>query len=171
MKKKIALAMVFAVLLSLNTSCVKAEDNFLSSPKHVNYSNQGFKEQHKEKFKQKKEEIRKRLNLTDEQKEKAKELRMEIRPKIKPVVEQIQSERGKIMQMKQSGASEDQIKAEREKIKGLRDEAHKIRQEHINKFESILDPQQKNEFEKIRAEKKQRMEEFRNNRHSGNMSR
>lgn len=67
------------------------------------------------------------LKLTDEQRAQAKEMRQEARKKIKPLMKE---------------------------MKGIRQKMDKIRKENMEAFEKILTPEQKAQFDKIKAERK-----------------
>ncbi|HSA06727.1 MAG TPA: Spy/CpxP family protein refolding chaperone [Candidatus Gastranaerophilales bacterium] len=135
--------------------------NFASAQKNPDMERYGkMKQEHKEKFKEKKDEIQNRLNLTEEQKAQAKKFHEEARPEIKPVVEKIKAKRQEIIEMKKSGASQEQLKAKMEEMKPLIDEANRIREKNAQKFESILTPEQKVEFQKIKEEVKQKREQM-----------
>lgn len=73
------------------------------------------------------DKLSKELNLTDEQKAQAKKIREEGKEKIEPLMKEMKKLRAKI---------------------------DETRKENMKEFEKILTPEQKNQFEKIKAEKK-----------------
>ena len=157
--KKIVVLMAAVMFTSLVGNYVYAED-VSNEARHK----PKFHQKHMEHFKQKREELREKLNLTEEQKEKAKQLRMEARPAIKPIIEKLRQEKHELREMQKSGASKEELKTKIEKIKSLRQEANKIREKNMKKFEAILDSQQKAEFKKHKKEMEKNKEKFRQKR-------
>ena len=78
------------------------------------------------------------LKLTDEQRTKAKELRKASREKIKPLLDE---------------------------MKALRKKMDEIRKENMTAFEELLTPEQKEAFEKIKAERKVKHEKMMKKHH------
>ncbi len=78
------------------------------------------------------------LKLTDEQRSKAKELRKASREKIKPLIDE---------------------------MKALRKKMDEIRKENMTAFEELLTPEQKETFEKIKAERKAKHEKMMKKHH------
>lgn len=78
------------------------------------------------------------LKLTDEQRNKAKELRKASREKIKPLIDE---------------------------MKALRKKMDEIRKENMTAFEELLTPEQKETFEKIKAERKAKHEKMMKKHH------
>lgn len=109
-----------------------------------------------------------RLKLTEEQKAKAHELRMKGHEKIKPVMEKMKVKHQEMKQVIQSNISKEEkdkkVAALKKDIQKLRQEARKIRNENTKAFESILTPEQKAEFEKIKQEAKARHEQMKKNK-------
>jgi len=107
-------------------------------------------------------DLTKALNLTPEQVEKSKQIREEGRKKMEPIVNNIKAEKKKLMELKQSGASEAEIAAQREKIKGLFEQAKVVHKENFEKFQQILTAEQKAKLKKMEekrhAEMKKRFE-------------
>lgn len=161
--KKFLMMLTTIIYVFMAGNCAFAQN----SPENHNSSGilnkkQKMHQKHKEKFKQKKQEIKNRLNLTEEQKAKAKVIHEEAKPKIKPIIEKMRKKIGEIQQLKQSGASREEIMKKVEEIKALKQEANQIRKKNVEKFESILTPEQKAEFEKIKSEIEQKREQMRN---------
>ncbi|OGI02446.1 MAG: hypothetical protein A2Y25_01295 [Candidatus Melainabacteria bacterium GWF2_37_15] len=111
-------------------------------------------EQKKQHMQQVKDELQQRLNLTETQQEKSKQMHMEHREVMKPLMDKIHQKWQEIKALKESGASQEEIKVKKEEIKALREQTNTIRKEHMQKFESILTPEQKTEFKKFREEMK-----------------
>ncbi len=164
------LVLFTAVVIAFTTiNCAFAwdddDDGYQRGPKGPRGAHrESFREKHKEEIKKHKEEIKRRLKLTEEQKVQAKAIRQQARPKIEPIIEQMHKQAENILEMKQSGASQEEIKSEIEKMKALGKQANEIREENIKKFEAILNEEQKAEFKKIKAEVKQKKGEFRSKR-------
>ena len=87
-----------------------------------------FSEQEMEKHHERMEnKLADELKLTDEQRAQAKEMRKEARKKIKPLINEMQE---------------------------IRHKMDKIRKENMEAFEKILTPEQKEQFDKIKAKRK-----------------
>lgn len=101
-----------------------------------------------------------RLKLTEEQKKQAHDIRMKGHEKMKPVFEKMQAKRAEIKKVAESDISQDKkdkkIAELKKDMKQLKQEARKIRYENTKEFESILTPEQKAEFEKIKQEGRER---------------
>lgn len=78
--------------------------------------------------------LAKDLGLTDEQKEQARKIHEQGREKVKPLMEE---------------------------MKNIHEKMEKLRKENMAEFEKILTPEQKDKFEKIKAERKQHWEKNR----------
>ena len=114
-----------------------------------------FSPEMKAKMEQKKVEFETRLNLSPEQKEKMKAHHQSSRVKIQPLFENMKTERAKLKQLKESGASEQVIKSQKEKIKQIRDQMKVIRKSNFEHIQTILTPEQQKEFNKMHEEHKQ----------------
>lgn len=164
MKKFLTLLIALGFLI-ISGNYALAEDNF-STERQGHFKNRKEKRQeHRKHFKKKRQEVKERLHLTEEQKTRARAIHEEARPKIKPIVEKIRAKKREIIEMKQSGATREEMHQKIREIKSLISEANEIREENIKKFESILDAQQKAEFEKIKAEVKEKREQMRSKMH------
>lgn len=114
----------------------------------------------------KKAEFEKRLNLTEAQKKKIENYKEKDREKIKPVMKKMHENREAIWKVKHNPNlsekdKETQLKQLRKEKQSLKQTADKYRQENMKNFESVLNADQKKEFEKIKAEQKKFMEERR----------
>lgn len=105
--------------------------------------------------------LSKKLNLTPEQEAKAKAMRESSRDKIKPLFDDLRSEKEKLTQMKQAGASQQELQKQLEKIHSLKLRIKEIHQNNLGEFEKILNNEQKTEFQKIKEQRKQMMQERR----------
>ena len=99
------------------------------------------------------------LNLLKSYKEKDRE-------KIKPIIEKIKTNREEMRKVKfdptiSRSEKEKKIEKLQKERKSLKDKANKCREENMKNFESVLTPEQKEEFEKIKAEQRKQMEERR----------
>ena len=120
----------------------------------------------KEEMEAKKIEIEKRLNLTDSQKKKIESYKEKDREKIKPIIEKIKTNREEMRKVKfdptiSRSEKEKKIEKLQKERKSLKEKANKCREENMKNFESVLTPEQKEEFEKIKAEQRKQMEERR----------
>lgn len=130
----------------------------------------------KEELEAKRAEFEKRLNLTEEQKKKAEANRQKDREKIEPVMKKLKANRDEFIKIKKDTTLSDADKAKqieklRKERKELQIKADKYHRENMKKFEELLTPEQKAEFEKIKAEKKAEREKFKQLHNSENGSR
>lgn len=108
----------------------------------------------KAQMEQKRAEFDARLNLTPEQKEKMKDFHQESKAKIEPIFAQIKVEKAKMKQLKESGASENEINIQMKKIHKLREDMKAIRKANFEQIQTILTPEQQKEFNKMHEEHK-----------------
>lgn len=105
-----------------------------------------------------------RLKLTEEQKQKAHEIRMDGHKQMKPVFEKMQLIKQELKTVEASNISQEEkdikIKELKNQLRALHQEAKKIRIENTKQFESILTPEQKTEFEKIKQEGREKMKQY-----------
>lgn len=102
--------------------------------------------------------IEDQLNLTEEQKAAARKNRMEGRKEMKPIMDKIRDKHEAMLDVMDSdlpdAEKEKQIKAIKADMKKLKDQADKIREKNMKKFESILTAEQKTKFEQIKSDMK-----------------
>lgn len=115
-------------------------------------------------MKAKKAEFEKRLNLTEEQKKQIEENKIKDREKIKPIIDELRLKHHEYIKIDKDPnlSKEEKNKAKNElkqELKTLKMQADNCRKENMKNFEAILTPEQKKEFEKIKAEQKKKMEE------------
>jgi len=67
----------------------------------------------------------------------------------------MKTERAKLKQLKTSGASEQQLQAQKQKIKSIREQIKTIRKSNFTQIQAILTPEQQKEFNKMHEEHKQ----------------
>ena len=132
----------------------------LSGLSHFAYAEEkgcpnSFSPEMKAKMQQKKAEFEARLNLTPDQKEKMKAIHKSAKDKIQPLFECMKTERAKLKQLKTSGASEQQLQAQKQKIKSIREQIKTIRKSNFTQIQAILTPEQQKEFNKMHEEHKQ----------------
>lgn len=111
--------------------------------------------------------IDKELKITADQKKQIEQLRQTTHEEMKPLMEQMRTEGEKYRALKEKGASEAELKAQKDKMKPLFEQAQKSRMEHMQKFEAILTSEQKTKFEKIKAENKKNFEKRKFNHKHG----
>lgn len=153
--KRTLLALSIIAALGLNSLGAKAEPS-----KNFDSDFKNCKTEFCKKVKAESDRISKELNLTETQKTQAKHLRESARSTIQPLFQQMRTERQKLRELRQSNASADTISIQKEKLKALHLQLQTLRKDHMQKFEAILTPDQKAKFEKVIAEKKAKMEEF-----------
>lgn len=179
MNKKLILATVLGLSLSLGTTFANAEK--LPTPDNVKKpcncdcncncgcdNHSGYHKVNKKgpdtNAQKAHTDLENKLNLTEEQKSKAKEIRMQGREEIKPIIDELRVKKEKIREIKTSSLSEkeksSQIEAQRKEIQALREQADKIREKNMAQFEGILTAEQKNEFNKFKQEMKAKHEAF-----------
>lgn len=150
-----------------------ANDSFGPPPPPCNIPPKVMEKMKKEHAKRK-AEIDARLKLTEDQKKAVEQNRQEGRQKMKPVFDQLRAKRAKIEEINASCQNQcekdKQITQIKSELKDLKAQAECIRKENMQKFEAILTPAQKCEFEKIKQEHRQKMEkEFKHHQHHGEM--
>lgn len=101
----------------------------------------------------------KRLNLTDEQKQTLDKYRQEDMAEIKPVLQDMFAKRNEYDLITASNMPAIEKEAKMIKLKGemkdLKAKADEMRSKNMKRFESVLTEEQKAEFEKIKAERRQ----------------
>lgn len=101
----------------------------------------------------------KRLNLTDEQKQTLDKYRQEDMAEIKPVLQDMFAKRNEYDFLTTSNMPAIEKEAKMLKLKGemkdLKAKADEMRSKNMKRFESVLTDEQKAEFEKIKAERRQ----------------
>jgi len=113
------------------------------------------REQMKAKMQQKKAEFEARLKLTPDQKEKMKAIHESAKCKIQPLFESMKTERAKLKQLKESGASQQEIQAQKAKVLKIREQIKAVRKSNFEQIQAILTPEQQKEFNKMHEEHKQ----------------
>ena len=145
-----------AILLSLvvlTTACSYAADTKTTQkpkrPVITQEQMQKMKAEREAAFEQK-------LNLTDEQKAKAKEFRTQAHEKLTPIMKQIKQNRQEAFAIKKARGD---VKTQEEKLtkldnefRELQKEMHKIRQQNMKDFESILTADQKKILKNMKKE-------------------
>ncbi len=123
------------------------------------------REKMKQEHEKRKAEFDKRLNLTEAQKSIIEKNRMEDREKMKPVFEEIWAKKKQINEICNSNLCQEekdkQVNELKSQLKCLKSKAHSLREENMKKFEEILTPAQKIEFDKMKKEHKSEKEKFR----------
>ncbi len=158
--KKFLMILATIIYVALVGNCAFAEEDF-SPGGGFKAKRQEMRQNFKEQTKQKRKELKNRLNLSEEQKAKAKAIREEARPRIQPIVEKMKAKKQEIMELRQSGATKEEVKNKADELKSLREQANEIRSENVKKFEAILDPQQKTDFQSFKSEIKQKRKQMR----------
>lgn len=119
-------------------------------------------EKMKKEHEKRRAEFDKKLNLTDAQKAAVEKNRMEDRAKMKPIYEEMKAKRLKMQEVCNSALSQDeknkQINELKAQIHDLKVKSHAFREENMKKFEEILTPVQKKEFDKMKKEHKRKMD-------------
>lgn len=147
----IALAIASFAAGSLQVASYSADNN-MPGPDHPPFfgpqQNHDFKDAKKHR-----PNLKKELKLTQFQEKQANDLREISRKKIKPLVDQMWAEKHKLRALEESSTSSNKdIMATRAKIKELREQIRKVHEDDLDQFESILTPQQKTKFEKIKKD-------------------
>lgn len=124
-------------------------------------------EKMKHQHEKRKAEMDARLKLTDEQKCIIEKNRQDARQKMKPIFDEMRAKKMKLNEIYSSNLSqtekESQMKALKSQINDLRMNAHKLREENMKNFESVLTPAQKVEFDKMKQEhRKERGKKIKN---------
>lgn len=111
----------------------------------------------------KKAEIEKRLNLSEKQRKQIEKNKEKDKAKIIPIIKEIKAKNEQLHKIyKDETLSKEQKHEQAATIKKdlakLRAKADKCRKDNMKKFESVLDKNQKAEFEKIKLEQKEEMQ-------------
>lgn len=130
--KKLCLTLLCATALAYSANIAQAKYDETMPPPPPSHMQQTQQDMHNhhEKMHNK---LAEELKLTDKQKAKAKEMRQASRKKIKPLMKE---------------------------MKNLREKIDKIRKENMKEFEKLLTPEQRETFERIKAERKAKHEEM-----------
>ena len=102
-------------------------------------------------------DMKQRLNLTEEQRVQAREIRMSSQAKIQPYVDELKQKQSQKMALVSQDGDENEIKRLGEDIKRLKHQIHSIRIQNEREFVQILTPEQKVEYNKMRAEGKKQI--------------
>ncbi len=152
--KKLFITLCGVVVLAGLSNFVYAKGCPCNAPK--------FTPEVKAKMEQKKAEFDKRLNLSSEQKDKMKAIHEASKAKIIPVFEKVKFEKAKLKQLKQSGASQQELQAQHAKVRTLREQIKTLRQEDFQQVQAILTADQQKEFNKMHEEHKKEFKKHRN---------
>ena len=131
MKNKILLSSCLSAMLVLSASAFAAED--VAAPENLPPAPQHEKFDMKKMHEMHQKKLAEDLGLTAEQQEKAEAIRKADFEKMKPLMEE---------------------------MKALREKMDNMRKENLKSFEEILTPEQKEKFEKIIAERKEKMKDM-----------
>ncbi len=102
-----------------------------------------------------------KLNLSDAQKEQIKALIAQAREKTRPQRELVMNERKKLRELIEADMPDaNAIRAQTQKLASYEAELNVVRAEERKKIESILTPEQRSEWKKIRQERKEKMQEL-----------
>ncbi len=107
------------------------------------------------KMKKHKNELNERLKLTEEQKQKAGELRAASQEKMKPLMTELIQKQQQRNQLENSDGNDKEIQTLNNEIRNIRQELHNIIIQNERDFMQILTPEQLDEFNKMREERKQ----------------
>ena len=149
---------ILACALCLMSTAVFAGEEF----KRPDYKNPPSKEEMIKMRKAREAAFEQKLGLTEAQKAKAKKLRIEGHKKMRPVMEEIKSKKQEAEAIKRSKMA---IRMQEEKLakintdlKVLEKKAHKIRQQNMKDFESILTKDQKKILNQMKEEGRKNFE-------------
>ncbi len=115
-----------------------------------------------EEIKAKKAEIEKRLNLSEKQRKQIEKNKEKDKAKIIPIIKDIKTKNEELHKIYKDESLSKEQKTElaapiKKDLAKLRAKADKCRKDNMKKFESVLDKNQKAEFEKIKQEQKEEM--------------
>lgn len=163
--KKLILAML-AVFLTVQTIPALAQSDDFDSHKQEfsKHRDKGDYQKHRDKMRKKHKSIMQELQLTEEQMEQERNLRKAGRSKVEPIIKEMKALKDKIKEMREAGATKDEIMAIRQEMKPLREKKKELIQKHMQEFESILTPEQKAKFQEIKAKRKNERREHRKER-------
>jgi Spy/CpxP family protein refolding chaperone len=101
--------------------------------------------------------LREELNLTPEQRKQASELRKISQAKIKPYREELAIIREASLSVERGSAKDKKLKAKREEIQ---QKIEAIQIENERQFVTILTPEQKAKYSRLKADRKRRIERY-----------
>ena len=137
--KKLYLTLLCATALTCGSFIARAEEDLtMPPPPSQMIQDSEIAKNFKKHHEEMKNKLSEELKMTDEQKQKAQEMRKKAREQMKPLID---------------------------KMKELREEMDKIRSDNMKDFEKILTDEQKEVFNKIKAERKARHEEMMKKHH------
>ena len=150
--KKFIVMLAFAAFITTGTQGISFAEGYgpMDNQMHGQYNKEGHNPGM---------ELRQKLNLTEEQAQKAKEMREASRAKIKPLIDEMRAERAKFREMTQNNAPQDQIDAQKQKIKELMMRVREVHRQNLGNFEQILTPDQKTQFQEFKKQRKERMKD------------
>lgn len=99
------------------------------------------------------------LKLTNEQKEKIKAIKEEAKEKIAPLKDQVKTEKQKLEDMKKNNAKPEEINAQKEKLKNLKNQLHGTIKDYKSKFMNVLTPEQRTKFKAKMKERREKRKE------------
>lgn len=120
-------------------------------------------------FQKRNAEFEKRLNLSDEQKKKAENMRKEGFEKMKPIMDKMHEKQKEAKLLKEQNSQSEKLQELQKEIGALRKEAHKMRQENMKEFESILDKKQLKELNTMKEEGRKKFEQMNKQRKNNGM--
>ena len=100
-----------------------------------------------------------KLNLTQEQKDKFKAMRESSRNQIKPLLDELNAERKKFRDLRQSNAKPEELQAQRQKMIEIKTKIREIHKQNLTYFEQNLTPEQKVKFQEIKKQRMERMKQ------------
>lgn len=101
--------------------------------------------------------LREELNLTDTQRKKASELRRSSQEKIKPYREELSIIREAMMSVQRGSTQEKKLRAKMEEIQ---QKIEAIQIENERQFVTILTPEQKSKYNRLKSERKRRIDSY-----------
>lgn len=101
--------------------------------------------------------LREELNLTSEQRKQASELRKISQEKIKPYREELSIIREASMSVERGSAKDKKLRAKRDEIQ---QKIEAIQIENERQFVTILTPEQKAKYNRLKADRKRRIERY-----------
>lgn len=148
------LTAILTSLLFTGTAFAVPESKELE-PRQPDLTTETLTPPHNPEMERHKNEFNRRLNLTDEQKYKAKQLRVNSQEKMKPLMDELIVKQQQRNMLENNDGNDKEIQTLNNDIKYLRQKLHNIILQNERDFMEILTPEQKNEFNKMREERKQ----------------
>ncbi|MBL1209391.1 Spy/CpxP family protein refolding chaperone [Geminocystis sp. GBBB08] len=164
MKSKINYLLTFITLTTMGISfnAVAAEKpifNSINSTTEIAQNTSPTKQRGENKG----DKLMEKLNLSAEQKQRIESIRTKFEPQMTSIREQMRIEREKMSTMMQNNESQNNLRAQHQKISALQQQMNNLRFESMLETREVLTPQQRQQFSQNMEERRANWREKRSN--------